>query len=75
MTCAHEWRVEYVPVSECRKCRARQEEHEAFRLGAEAMRDAAANALHMAGHGTLCDTSECEHWGRYVRALSIPEKP
>ena len=47
----------------------------AYRRGAEAMRDAAANALHMAGHGTLCDTSQCEHWGRYVRALPIPEEP
>jgi hypothetical protein len=38
MTCAHEWRVEYVPVSECRKCRARQEEADAYRRGVEAMR-------------------------------------
>ena len=47
----------------------------AYRRGAEAMRDAAANALDMAGQGTLCDTSACEHWGRYVRALPIPEEP
>jgi hypothetical protein len=51
----------------CRKC--------AYRRGAEAMRDAAANALDMAGQGTLCDTSACDHWGRYVRALPIPEEP
>ena len=47
----------------------------AYRRGAEAMRAAAANALGMAGQGTLCDTRECEHWGRYVRALPIPEEP
>ena len=46
----------------------------AFRRGAEAMRDAAANALDMAGQGTLCNTRECEHWGRYVRAQPIPEE-
>jgi alkylation response protein AidB-like acyl-CoA dehydrogenase len=47
----------------------------AYRRGAEAMREAAANALDMAGQGTLCNTRECEHWGRYVRALPIPEEP
>jgi chromosome segregation ATPase len=47
---------------------------DAYRRGAEAMREAAANALDMAGQGTLCDTRECERWGRYVRALPIPEE-
>jgi len=57
-------------------CRALLDEQDgAFTRGAEAMRDAAANALDMAGQGTLCDTRECEHWGRYVRALPIPEGP
>lgn len=54
---------------------ARAEVATAYRRGAEAMRDAAANALDMAGQGTLCDTRECEHWGRYVRALPIPVEP
>lgn len=54
---------------------ARASVADAYRRGAEAMRDAAANALDMAGQGTLCDTRECEHWGRYVRALPIPEEP
>ena len=43
MTCAHEWRVEHVPVSECRKCRARQEEADAYRRGVEAIADALAD--------------------------------
>jgi hypothetical protein len=51
----------------------KKEGADAYRRGAEAMRDAAANALDMAGQGTLCDTRECEHWGRHVRALPIPE--
>ena len=38
MSCTHEWRIEYVPVDACQKCRARQEEVEAFRRGAEEMR-------------------------------------
>lgn len=54
---------------------ARASVADAYRRGAEAMRYAAANALDMAGQGTLCDTRECEHWGRYVRALPIPEEP
>jgi len=54
---------------------ARASVADAYRRGAEAMRDAAANALDMAGQGTLCDTSACDHWGRYVRALPIPEEP
>jgi len=53
----------------------KKEGADSYRRGAEAMRDAAANALDMAGQGTLCDTRECEHLGRYVRALPIPEKP
>jgi len=55
--------------------KARASVADAYRRGAEAMRDAAANALDMAGQGTLCDTSACDHWGRYVRALPIPEEP
>jgi hypothetical protein len=54
---------------------ARASVADAYRRGAEAMREAAANALDMAGQGTLCDTSACDHWGRYVRALPIPEEP
>ena len=38
MSCTHDWRIEYVPVGECTKCRARQEEIDAYRRGAEAMR-------------------------------------
>lgn len=38
MSCTHDWRIEYVPVSACEKCRARQEEVDAYRRGAEEMR-------------------------------------
>ena len=41
---------------------------DAYRRGAEDMRNAAANALDGAIH-------ECEHRGRFVRALPIPEEP
>ena len=67
MSCTHDWRIEYVPVDECQKCRARKEEVEAFRRGAEAMREACAQWIER----------ECadERTAWHVARLPIPEEP
>lgn len=66
MSCTHDWRIEYVPVDECQKCRSRKEEMEAFRRGAEAMREAAMGA---AWHSSAMALH------KKIKDLPIPEEP
>ncbi len=69
MSCTHEWRIEYVPVDACQKCRARQEEVEAFRRGAEAMREACAMLVLTANAVRGRVDADA------LRVLPIPEEP
>lgn len=52
---------------------AEQEVERAYRRGANAMREAAAQMCAQAGYGTLLDTNDCERWAARIRALPIPE--
>jgi hypothetical protein len=76
MSCTHDWRIEYVPVGECTKCRARQEEIDAYRRGAEAMREACAREV---VEGRQNSHEGMMQWfediASDVRDLPIPEEP
>lgn len=72
MSCTHEWRIEYVPVDECQQCRARKEEVEAFRRGAEAMREACAQWFREYDESFELTVDACHE---AIADMPIPEEP
>lgn len=83
MSCTHEWRIEYVPVDACQKCRAYKEQEDAYRRGAEAMRakceQIARHACSFIGnmestYGVMTQ-GHVETVSRLILEADIPEEP